>query len=71
MSDPRIILCNELYLEGIPKTLAYMISLEAGSSQALVGRDYIKGLNLSPKFEEIIFQKVSRFYLGYFNDENN
>lgn len=71
MNDPRILLCNELCKEGIGKSLAFMIALETGSSQAFVDKDYIKGLNLSAKHEELIFQKVSRFYFGYFNNEDD
>jgi len=71
VNDPREILLNELVSSGIPKTLAYSVSLDAGSSQAIIDKEYLEELKISKEMEEIILEKVSRFYFGYYDNDNS
>lgn len=69
--DPRIILCEKLIKTGIERHLAFDIALSAGSSQEYVDRWYINDLKVTKAEEEIIIEKVSRFYMGYYHDEES
>lgn len=68
MNDPRMVLVEKLVDSGLPKKLAFTIALDAGSSQTIVGKEYIQELCVSKEFEEVIFDKVSRFYFGYYSE---
>ena len=70
MRDPRYILYDEFVSVGIPQKLAFTIALDAGSSQVVIDKEYLNELNISKEMEEIIFEKVSRFYFGYYYEEN-
>lgn len=69
ITDPRIRLQNELTSIGLPYSLSSIVALEAGGSQAVVGKKYIREIGVPKEMEELIFERVSKFYLGYYDED--
>lgn len=69
MSDPRIVLKEELIAIGILSKQASIIALDAGSSQVIVNKEYLDDF----KFFKIITIKVlamiTKFYNGELSEE--
>ncbi len=64
MIDPREILKSELLKLGLEKKLTTLISLDAGSSQCAVNREYLDELEINPKIINKVHQKIIAFYCG-------
>lgn len=66
MNDAREILIKELVSLGIPEGVSVCIALDAGSSQVIVNKEYIEKLGIQRKMQNIVLEKVTRFYSGYY-----
>lgn len=64
MIDPREILQQELERIGISTNQAALIALEAGSSQCVVNKKYLKELEIDNLILDKVHQKVIEFYTG-------
>ena len=65
MLDPRIILADELLKVGVNNQDAYMIALEAGSSQSFVDKEHlISEYSLSKEKLMKAIDLVGKFYVG-------
>ncbi len=65
ISDPRIVLKGKLLETGISKAEATAISLEAGSSQTTVDREYLDtNYHFSNKIKIEILYSIGKFYSG-------
>lgn len=69
MEDPRIILQNELIKVGIKHTDAHIISLDAGSSQVVVNREYLSDFEYSKQIRKVALSVVIKFYTGELFEE--
>lgn len=69
MIDPRTILEEKLLSIDIEKSKALLIAIEAGSSQAVVDRDYLVEINIPDSHIKQCFELVVKFYMGYFSDD--
>lgn len=65
MSDPRIVLKEELISIGILSKQASIISLDAGSSQVIVNKEYLDGF----RFSEIIIINALALITKFYNGE--
>jgi hypothetical protein len=65
MIDPRERLENELLKIGLDKKSSTLISLDAGSSQCVVNREYLDELEINSKIINEVHQKVIAFYSGH------
>ena len=63
-NDGRIILMNKLLDIGLDKQVALIIALDAGSSQVIVNREYLKDYDLSDKTRKKIIKELCNFYMG-------
>lgn len=62
--DPRLILAEKLVLIGIETKLAGSIVLDAGSSQCVVNRVYLKECNIPNQLINESLDIVNSFYCG-------
>lgn len=70
MVDPRIILQNKLIELGLNRKEAFLIAIEAGSSQSIVDKEYlIEEFNFSRELLEMVVDAVGRFYVGVYSYE--
>lgn len=66
MKDPRLRLKKKLEKEGVSVEDASTISLEAGSSQSIVDRDYLKRFTYPKKTIKKCLKKINKFYSGQY-----
>ena len=66
MSDPRLVLSDELQSLGVNETLAAIIALDAGSSQAVVDEEYLKStIEISENYDiKQVLEAINKFLLG-------
>jgi len=69
MRDPRIILNEELSRAGIKQKDAYMIALDAGSSQVIVDKEYLSALDYSEQIKKVALNLIVNFYTGKLFEE--
>jgi hypothetical protein len=69
MRDPRIILNEELSRAGIKQKDAYMIALDAGSSQVIVDEEYLSTLDYSEQIKKVALNLIVKFYTGKLFEE--
>ncbi len=62
--DPREIFADELTKIGVPKEEADSIALDAGSSQVIVNKAYLRELNLPEKVAAKAWKLSIKFYTG-------
>ena len=63
-NDERNILMNKLMNLGVEDKTAKIIALDAGSSQVIVNREYLKEYDFSDKIREQIIKELCHFYMG-------
>ena len=68
MIDPREKLKRELMILGVDDYKSTVISLDAGSSQCIVNKEYLKSLKIDGDIFDKVNQKVIDFYCGEIND---
>jgi hypothetical protein len=64
MSDPRIILKEELISIGIAANQAAIIALDAGSSQAFVNKEYLDEFKFHKSISNKALAIITKFYNG-------
>ena len=71
MSDPRLVLSDELQSLGVNETLAAIIALDAGSSQAVVDEEYLKStIEISENYDiKQVLEAINKFYSGAMFDD--
>lgn len=67
MKDPREILAEKLIEDGIDKSEAYIIALDAGSGH--VSKQYVNDLNMEQAQKELVRKHVTSFYWGDMEEE--
>ena len=68
MIDPREKLKNELLSLGVNNFNSTVISLDAGSSQCIVDKEYLSDLKIDKNIFNKVYQKVVDFYCGKIDD---
>lgn len=69
MTDPREILKEKLIEIGVLTNNATIISLDAGSSQVLVNKEYFEDFQYSKQISKMALSVVSKFYSGKLFDD--
>ena len=64
MIDPRELLRKELAKLGLDKNIVSIIALDAGSSQCIVNKKYLRELNIEISIFEKVYKKIVMFYMG-------
>jgi len=68
MIDPREKLKRELMILGVNDYKSTVISLDAGSSQCIVNKEYLKDIKIGKSIFDKVYQKVMDFYCGEIDD---
>lgn len=64
MSDPRIILKEKLISIGIAANQAFIIALDAGSSQVIVNKEYLDEFKFHQRLSNKALAMITKFYNG-------
>ncbi|MEE9431504.1 MAG: hypothetical protein V3V16_10710 [Melioribacteraceae bacterium] len=64
MKDPRESLYEELLKLRVNKHIAAIIALDAGSSQCVVNKEYLKDMGINKYILDKVHKKVIDFYCG-------
>jgi len=68
MIDPRGKLKQELMNLGVNDSNSTVISLDAGSSQCIVNKEYLNHIKIDKSIFDKVLQKVIDFYCGEIDD---
>jgi hypothetical protein len=62
--DPREVLEKKLIKVGISPRLSGIIALDAGSSQCVVDKEYLRDMYIEPNLQKKALAEVNKFYNG-------
>lgn len=64
MIDEREILSKELQKLGIKEFEANVIAFDAGSSQCVVNKAYLRGMKINSSLIDLALKRIVKFYIG-------